>query len=604
MQITSVRLVNYRCFRDSGEVNLSKFSVLIGRNDGGKTSFLKAIDKALNRDSSFDSDDCWFEVVDGQEKRETELQVYIRLKNNEGTQYHVRTTYTRADKTIVWHLESEVVEHDDLNQDFAQLTLDDLKTLCKKYGIEATGPQNRKNTFVDAVVAHRETLPKKQGWSELPANIASLLPKVNLYASVEESGPDKAITDNLNKYFKSDLLSGHQKALTGVRKNVEVALNNHAKSTMLPALSAHCNIVKDVSIELDETSFTGLKVGRVLITQPDGKTIDWDRIGSGKKREMALGIFRWEHEMLIDQIEDESRETPPTVILFDEPDVNLDYAAQRLVNQLLQELADKYPQTQVIVATHAVNIIDSVSLNCISFFDSYRYEPWRFKYGAEENKQLEKIRQSLGLSNSALFNENLIVVVEGSTEMTAIPPLYQHITGKMLMLSGVYLINGLDYGQAIKLGTLLRKSGKEVVVLLDTDAKQDGKLFPNSENVNFKSEVQHQHSLKLDEELFFIGNIEFEDIFDDKVWHQMLTSYYPVAEGKDAWIMADISGLRDGRKFSDGIRNLIEQKCLWKPGKPEIGQYIAEVARELDAVPENLIAILKHMETKISSTKQ
>src|SRR5690606_16877694 len=141
------------------------------------------------------------------------------------------------------------------------------------------------------------TLPKKPGWVELPANIATLLPRVNLYASVEETGPDKAITDNLNKYFKNDLLGEHQNALTDVRKKVETDLNAHAKSTMLQALSTHCKIVKDVSIELDDTSFTGLKVKRVLITQPDGKTIDWDRIGSGKKREMALGIFRWQHDM-------------------------------------------------------------------------------------------------------------------------------------------------------------------------------------------------------------------------------------------------------------------------------------------------------------------
>ena len=129
MQIVSVRLVNYRCFKDSGEVNLSKFSVLIGRNDGGKSSFLKAIDKTLNRDSYFEPDDCWFEVVDGEEKRETELQVYIRLKTSEGGQYHVRTTYSRTKDSIVWHSESEVVEHEDLNQDFGQLSLDTLKLL-------------------------------------------------------------------------------------------------------------------------------------------------------------------------------------------------------------------------------------------------------------------------------------------------------------------------------------------------------------------------------------------------------------------------------------------------------------------------------------------
>ncbi|MBK8034715.1 MAG: AAA family ATPase [Chloroflexi bacterium] len=599
MQITSVRLVNYRCFRDSGEVNLSKFSVLIGRNDGGKSSFLKAIDKALNQDGTFEADDCWFEVVNGEQQRSETLEVYIKFETRNFDKFHVRTTYSRIDNVILRHLEAQIVDEPDLNRDFTQLKKTELQGLCSRFDIEfKTSDTNP--TLIAELKNYRDRLPKRDGWIQLPNEVASSLPKVNLYASVEETGPDKVITDNLNKYFRNELLDGHQKALTHVREEVETALNAHAKNTMLPALSTHCNIVQAVSIKLDESSFTALKVSKVLITQPDGKEIDWARIGSGKKREMALGIFRWEHEMLIDQIEDQTSEPTPTVVLFDEPDVNLDYAAQRLVNELLQDLAGKYPTTQVIVATHAVNIIDSVSVDCIRFFDNAEYRPWRFEYPVEENEQLERIRQSIGLSNSALFNENLIVVVEGPTEMAAIPRLYQHVTGKMLILSGVYLINGLDCEQALKLGTLLRKSGKKVIVLLDNDTKQRKKLFLHCEDADFKVNVQHQYSLKVDDDLFFVGSVEFEDTFDDTVWHQMLTSRFPVLAENASWVTDDIGSLRNGGKFSEGIQNLIEQKCLWKPGKPEIGQYIAEVAIQLEAIPESLKLILKHIEAKTS----
>lgn len=606
MQIVSVRLVNYRCFKDSGEVNLSKFSVLIGRNDGGKSSFLKAIDKTLNRDSNFESDDCWFEVLDGEQTRSETLEVYIRLTTKDGANCHIRSVYSRNESSTIRELESQIVDDVELNKDFEKLKKAELQELCTKFNLDFKNTDTNP-TLVGFLNTYRDTLPKKSGWVELPATLISLLPRVNLYASVDETGPDKAIMDNLNKYFKNDLLSGHQRALETVREKVEKDLNSHAKSTMLPALSAHCNIVQDVSVELDETSFTGLKIGRVLITQPDGKIIDWDRIGSGKKREMALGIFRWEHEMLVDQIEDDSKETPPTVVLFDEPDVNLDYAAQRLVNQLLQELANKYPQTQVVVATHAINIIDSVPLQSLNFFES-TFSPWRFKFGSEDESQLETIRQALGLSNSSLFNEKLIVVVEGSTEMSAIPSLYQFVIGQMLLLSGIYLINGLDKEQALKLATLLRKGNKEVILLLDSDCidsknkdtKKLGLALSDPHTEEEIKAIQAKHSLKLNEELFFLGEMEFEDLFGDEIWCEMLKKHFPVMPEQSEWATTDIENLRSDGKFSGAMIDLIDQKCSCRPGKPEIGRRIADACISLNAVPESITLVLKHMSSKLS----
>ena len=604
MRIISAQLKNYRCFQDSGEISFNKFSVLIGKNDGGKTSFLKAIDKALNQDSSFSADDCWFQVTDNQEVRAKKLEVSIKLGDSEGNvKHHIRTTYSREENSTHHQMLSKVVDDERLNKDINSYTKTELRDLCDEYYLKYTNSDN-KPVLVDVLSEYRDSLPQQNGWLPLSAEVKQDLPRVMIYESIEDVGPDSKITNNLSKYFKDELLSNHQEALKDIREDVETSLNEHAQTNMLKALKEHCKIVENISIVLDEASFSTLKINTVRITQPDGKTIDWDRIGAGRKREMALGIFSWEHDMLIEQIEGNKTDAQPAIILFDEPDINLDYSAQRLVNQLLQRLTE-YNQTQVIVATHAVNIIDSVPLENLNFFD-HSYKPWRFKFGQEDSAKLETIRVALGLRNSALFNEKVIVIVEGETEMSALPPLYQKVKSQMLLLKGIYLVNGLDKGQALKLATLLKKGREDVVLLLDSDCIDDkntglsiqDKESPTEEEIK---KIQHKHSLRLGEELFFLGEMEFEDLFSDEVWIAMLENKFSVAEGKTEWQIKDIQSLREKAKFSKAVIDLIEERCCRKPGKPEIGKYIANTSIELNQIPETLIEVFDHITNKADS---
>ena len=608
MRIISVRLVNYRCFKDSGEVPINKFSVLIGKNDGGKTSFLQAIEKVLNHDVSFEPADCWFEVVEGESKVADQLEVYIKLQSEGETgeviQYHIRTIYNH-DSTI-WQLEDKLVDNLKLDEDFQGGTVKVLKEICDEFNLEYKSNDSTPN-LIEILTAHRDTLPKTDGWRELPSDVKDNLPSVYMYASIEEAGPEKAIESTLDKFFKSDLLTSHQESLSSIRQKVEQDLNGHAKATMLNALKQHCSIVEDISIELDESSFTRPKFKPIKITQPDGKTIDWNRIGAGKKREMALGLFRWENNMLIEQLEDETEDNDPNIILFDEPDINLDYSAQRTVNQLLQDPA-KYPQTQVVVATHAVNIIDSVPLSSLNFFDA-NYAPWRFEFDEESDSQLEMMRQTLGLSNSSLFNENLIVIVEGDTEVFALPPLFRKQTDQMMLLSGIYLINGRDKTRALNLAKLLRKGKKNVMLLLDSDCIDSKNRDSKKMRLNLsdppsdaeKREIRAQHYLNIDDnELFFLGHMEFEDMFSNVVWCEMLKANCPVMIGHPDWEPENIEDLRGADKFSEAIVSLIEERCSWKPSKPELGQYIANTCIQLNEIPSKLIEIFNHMFSKLS----
>ena len=43
MKLTKFRVENYRCIQDSGWVELDDIAVIVGKNESGKTSLLKAL---------------------------------------------------------------------------------------------------------------------------------------------------------------------------------------------------------------------------------------------------------------------------------------------------------------------------------------------------------------------------------------------------------------------------------------------------------------------------------------------------------------------------------------------------------------------------------
>jgi predicted ATP-dependent endonuclease of OLD family len=43
MKLVAAQVTNYRCIEDSGEFNLNQVTCLVGKNESGKTSLLKAL---------------------------------------------------------------------------------------------------------------------------------------------------------------------------------------------------------------------------------------------------------------------------------------------------------------------------------------------------------------------------------------------------------------------------------------------------------------------------------------------------------------------------------------------------------------------------------
>ena len=158
MIITSIRLVNYRCFVDSDEIPFQKFSILIGKNDGGKSSLLYALKTVLDSKAGFVPQDHWLDPEKNEDQRAQQVEVYVRFfDTRDGTSYHIRASHQLGEPTR-HEIEAECVGDPQLDQDLDGLNLQTLKLLCTHYELNPEGAQSRRDTFLKALIDHKSEM--------------------------------------------------------------------------------------------------------------------------------------------------------------------------------------------------------------------------------------------------------------------------------------------------------------------------------------------------------------------------------------------------------------------------------------------------------------
>lgn len=590
MRLRHLRLRDYRCFEDTDWIPLNKFSVFIGKNDGGKSSALHALKVILSNQPLEDADHRQTGIDEETEAptRAAEVSIELEFEHDE-TAFIVRARRSLGGVTA-FELQAELVADARLNQDLQGQTLPVLRDLCTAVGIAAPGPQNRKDTFLNALIAHRASLPTHVGWKPLPAALRLSFPICLSYDDASAQDPESAVRNFASAFFKSEIQSSVIEATNDLRASVQIQINEKA-AEIAAILKSECEEVESVEIPLAEDAFSDLKVSRIRVTKTDGTDVDWTRIGRGKKREMSLAVFRWQNKILAEHLEG-TADAKPVVVLFDEPDINLDYQAQCKVTQSLEAMCSGN-RCQAIVATHSHNLIDSVPIDSLVFFGPDVPEPskrvWSYDPATDDLDYERVFLKALGVSNASFFNEKLFVCCSGETEIGSLPILFADQTHKSLAMSGVLLLNGFNDDGALDAAVILRKNKRRYVLLMDSDMKEHRRCG--------EATLQSKHGLE-PQHVRYLGEKEFEDMFDDQTWSAALNELPQVEiEGDDPkiWTTDEIGEMRASPKFSAAVQSSAEMVSLEGRSKPKLGVRVARKAIELERVPEALTQVLEYI---------
>jgi len=348
--------------------------------------------------------------------------------------------------------------------------------------------------------------------------------------------------------------------LQPIRDDIEERLNEEIRKAKDELLRQHSRM-QSVGVE-PEIDFTSV-VEDVSLTVDLGdgeKRIE--SFGEGTKKRIWMGLLEWDREATSES----ARES--VIRLYDEPDLNLHYEAQRRLFENVSGLAqDKKAKTQCFVCTHSVFFIDRASPESINLIeiDDQNQRSATYIRGTGDNSRgahkavdfFDQVGRAVGLSNTSLLYEKGFLVVEGPSEDEALPVLYNKLFGGTPSRHGLQIVNLRTCGAWKSVLSVLLKNRLEMThLLLDSDCtSSDSLLNLTPEALEEDNQIDCPDSL-FEDQTTFIGAREFEDAFPNAVYVRALNDDFPRDDGEE-WQADHIQILREDDKFSEAVQEKV-----------------------------------------------
>ena len=434
MQLTSFSVTNYRSITSAHSVNVSELTVLIGKNNEGKSNLLRALDAAMallrahsSRDSRLRRQ---YLAHDYKWKRDFPIQLQLR-KGSKETTFRLDFLLTQP-------------EIDEFRQEIG-VNLNGLLPLEVVIG-QAEEPEFR----VVKTGRGTKTLTQKS------ANVARFVARRIHFNYIPAIRTDRETTELIREMLSNEL--------RGLEDNPEYVAALQAISTIqqpvLDAIAARVEgplkeflpSIKSVSLEISEDERRFSLRRSVSVVVDDGTPTSIEFKGDGVKSLAALGLLKNSNR---------GSSGGASIIAIEEPESHLHPGAIHQVNDIIRSLAG---QTQVLITTHNPLFVDrsNISANII-VSDG----------GAKPAKSVKAIRDILGIKASDnLMHANYALVVEGQEDVIAIKSLIGSLSPKLAaaLRSNVLVIEPI--GGAGNLSyklSLLRNALCTTHVLLDHD---------------------------------------------------------------------------------------------------------------------------------------
>lgn len=409
MRLVEVKLTNFRGYAEETCVSIDLLTVLIGRNDAGKSSILDALDIFFN-DSSIERDDCCVRtdstdvriacvfddlptslVID--EQHPTSLQSEFLLRGDGRLEivkvYDCNAAKGKSAGVFARALHPNVGGIDDL----LSLKIGELRTKSQQLGVDLTGVNQAikaqlrraiRDQSPDLELSEREVSLKKEAGKEVFDQIQFYMPVYALFKS------DRASTDQ-DAEAQDPLKTAIREAI----RRREVDLNS-----VIDAIKEELAAVADRTVE----KIREMNPDLANQLHPTVKTKNWDTLfnvtltgeddipinkrGSGTRRLILLNFFRA-------KAEDTSRDKGAGVIYaVEEPETSQHPNHQIMLLDAFEDLVAQ-GRCQVLVTTHTPTLARRVDRNALRLVTMMNNKPI-IEHGADD-ATLKKITQTLGV---------------------------------------------------------------------------------------------------------------------------------------------------------------------------------------------------------------
>ncbi len=432
--VDTVRILNFRSLRNV-EVSLSPVTVLVGMNNSGKTSFLKALHLALGADRRIVSADDFFvdgaAAGSGDASQQIIIDVRIVPTDASGTRLDefdevwINTEF--GGEMVNFDTETRQyvavrtrVEFDALRNDYTiqRLCLNDWRSFDDWL---ATPEKKRLGRRFEQVVAflieaQRDVVGDLRSRTSY---IGRLLSKVEIAPEDVQDIEDRLSHLNADIVARSEVLSHIRESLGGLNQTVPSAGSG---VEITPVSKKFRDITKGLDVQFSDSP---------------ASTFPLDYHGMGTRSWASLLTYQAYVSWLRRQAS-RALETPYHPILaLEEPEAHLHPNAQRhIYAQLQQSIGQK------IISTHSPYVAAQADLAELRHFHkaAAETEVAALNLAGFEEEDLRKIRREVMHTRGELLFARAVILFEGETEEQALPIFAKAHWGEEPFTRGVVLV--------------------------------------------------------------------------------------------------------------------------------------------------------------------
>ena len=600
LKLDSLYLENFKCYENSGKIPFHNLTVFIGENDAGKSTIYDALDLVLNNNSPKSED-----FRDGLNTIEIKMIFSLSVEIEELSQYIIDDKVTiikkyNRDSATILQILGRKFEVEDLNN-YGTMKAADLIVLLERLELPPKSNQDlRKESIMNYISEESPTTVNDYidiNWSQ----ISAYLPLFQRYSSSDYGNPTSSVRKTLDLVYREAFYERDgngtyslKNDFSNLQNNIKQSLNQKLETQLLSYIRKYNTDIQSVSGDFDIDFARGLNFSGLRIKNNANESRNIEQLGEGSKKKIFLSILEWDSEISLASSHNRS-----IIRGYDEPDAYLHYNAQREMFYMIQRLAeDDESNIQSIICTHALTMIDRAPARTINHVIKHSDKSIVNFLTTNEDQDiidfLNNVSQISGLKNTNIFYEKCFLLVEGEGEENALPVMYKTCFDRSLIECGVVLINLQTNGQWSNALKFLKSNKKNSTVLfLDTDTQ-----YPDSNSRVTKGKLEDigfdEHFLN--DNCFFIGTKEFEDVFSDLTYKNLCNDKF-IKDNGSAWIENDFAQLRSADKFSEVLKQQLSRECKRSIGKPEIS---LELAKKLSKDEIENIQSIKSLFEKIN----
>ncbi|MDM1450419.1 ATP-dependent nuclease [Myroides odoratimimus] len=566
MKLHSLKISGYKRLKEI-KVNFGDATFLIGQNNCGKSSVIKAIDTLLSAKKQLTSAD-FYSILD-EETNEIKVDSTTIILEAEFRNLPPEAKNWRGFKGRIFTYDTDEDDNDDtglsvtyrktyeLGKDVLiefkskVRTIKDIFIECKKpqeyidnglseeiiseYFPDLTANIGKGKAALDKLELIDEIwdISDEENWFQnpggIPGNVLKMLPRFLLIPvdvgvqEIQGSG-NGVLSTTLGELFqtvreKSDNFKEAQKHLENLALELNPQDSESEFGKMMEELNGVLSTVFPDSKLHASTSLsdpTNLKPSFIVEMSSNIKT-SVDNQGTGMVRAAVFGMLRYRQQWLSKK---EDLHTRSLIICFEEPETYLHPSAANQMREAIYELSSN--SSQIIASTHSPYLIDLTRkpnqilnrlftcgnhVNCDTFNVSDR-----FKELQDDDKSYVKMILKIDNYVSRIFFTKNVVIIEGDTEDVLIKESIKKLDRDKYfkILSDYEIIKARGKAAIIGLVKYLVSMGIEPIVVHDLDAEEPNAAKfnkPISDALNGNGRVVLMNN-NVEEEIGYIATYE------------------------------------------------------------------------------------------------